>query len=186
MHCHRNRFTLSALSVLVAGSIIGSCSNGNNNSHIDENSSNEAIHKEHREEVPGGFNASEVLARLNEYSSAYVDLNRDGIEELVVYVDESGSCGSGGCTTYILGTSRGNPRVISRITTTWPPIRVLTTSTNGWSDLAVRVQGGGIHPGYEAKLSYQDGSYPSNPATRPAERLAANTPGRVVISRGSR
>jgi len=61
------------------------------------------------------------------------------------------------------------------------PIRVLDTKSNGWHDLGVWVQGGGIQPGYEARLSFDGKEYPSNPTVPPARPLTANVSGRIVV-----
>ncbi|MFZ3201855.1 MAG: hypothetical protein WA175_11985 [Candidatus Acidiferrales bacterium] len=61
------------------------------------------------------------------------------------------------------------------------PIRVLATKSNGWYDISVRVQGGGIQPGYEAKLSFDGKTYDNNPSVSPAERLTQKLAGKTVI-----
>ncbi|MGO9084177.1 MAG: YybH family protein [Candidatus Sulfotelmatobacter sp.] len=63
-----------------------------------------------------------------------------------------------------------------------PPIRVLETKTNGWHDLSVVVAGGGVLSAYEAKLSFDGTTYPTNPSTPPATRLLETAPGKVVIA----
>jgi len=61
------------------------------------------------------------------------------------------------------------------------PIRVLSTKTNGWHDLGVGVAGGGIQPGYEARLRFDGRTYPSNPTVPPAQELKAKVEGKIVI-----
>jgi hypothetical protein len=43
------------------------------------------------------------------------------------------------------------------------------------------VQGGGIQPGYEAKLSFNGKTYPKNPSVPPAQRLTQQAVGKVVV-----
>lgn len=62
-------------------------------------------------------------------------------------------------------------RRVTNISITQAPIRVLPTVTHGWHDLGVLVVGGGIIPGYEARLRFDGHSYPSNPSIPPAIRL---------------
>jgi hypothetical protein len=81
----------------------------------------------------------------------------------------------------ILIPKRSSYTVVTRITSTRLPIRVLTTKSKGWHDIAVRVQGGGIMHPYEAKLSFNGKTYPSNPSTPPARRLAQKVAGEVVV-----
>jgi hypothetical protein len=57
--------------------------------------------------------------------------------------------------------------VIDRFTLVWLPIRVLPSKTNGWNDLAMRVQGGGILRGYTAVLKFDGHKYPTNPSVAP-------------------
>ncbi len=115
------------------------------------------------------------------YFSAFVDLNGDGSEESIVYLSGRGWCGSGGCTTLILAPKGSSYRIVTSITITWPPIRVLTSKTNGWHDVGVWVQGGGIQPGYEAELSFDGKTYPSNPSIPPARRLPGKVAGEIVV-----
>lgn len=126
--------------------------------------------REHRENDPP--------IRLT-YLVAATDLNGDDVDELLVYL--SSFCGSGGCALLIL-TPRGNSyRVITRATIVRFPIRVLDTRSNGWRNLAVRVQGGGILEGYEAELRYDGVSYPSNPSMPPARRLQGRASGEILF-----
>lgn len=46
-------------------------------------------------------------------------------------------CGSGGCTTLIIDRSAPRPRIVGEIERTFPPIRVLRTTSHGWHDLAL-------------------------------------------------
>ena len=72
-------------------------------------------------------------------------------------------------------------RVVSKIMGVRPPVRVLSTETNGWHDLSVGVQGGGIVHAYEAKLRFNGRSYPISPAMPSAQPLNAEITGEVVV-----
>ena len=115
------------------------------------------------------------------YVSAFVDLKDDGTQEVIVYVTGRSWCGSGGCYMLILAPQGSAYKVVTKTTVTRPPIRVLTTKSNGWHDIAVRVVGGGIIDGYDAKLSFDGRKYPSNPSVPPALRVAEQAAGKVVI-----
>jgi hypothetical protein len=119
--------------------------------------------------------------RTARYFSAFVDLNGDGSKEAIVYLTGHGWCGSSGCTTLILAPKGASYRLVTSITITWPPIRILTSNTNGWHDISVWVQGGGIQPGYEAGLSFDGKTYPSNPSVPPARRMPTKVAGEVVV-----
>jgi len=115
------------------------------------------------------------------YSSAFVDLKGDGTKEVIVYISGRAWCGSGGCVALILipeGTSYG---VVTETTVTRLPIRILNTKSNGWHDISVVVAGGGIQPGYEAILSFDGKTYPSNPTVAPARRSSGEIQGKIVL-----
>lgn len=126
--------------------------------------------------------------RSTRYFANFVDLKGDGAREAIVYIMDDEHqwfqhhwCGSGGCTMLVLAPTGSSYEVIARVTITRPPIRVLVTRSHGWHDIGVWVQGGGIQPGYEARLSFNGKTYPSNPSVLPARRLAKHIPGDTVI-----
>jgi hypothetical protein len=118
--------------------------------------------------------------RLKQYESASIDLNRDGAPEVIVYDDAPERCGSGGCGLIILTSAGRSYRVVTRVSITRPPIRVLSTSSHGWRDLGVKVVGGGIMRAYEARLRFDGRSYPSNPTMPPAVAVT-KARGRTLI-----
>lgn len=89
----------------------------------------------------------------------------------LVYLIGPEYCGSGGCNLLILRRSADGYDVLGETTVTHAPIRVLSSRTNGLPDIGVRVSGGGITEGYEAKLAFDGTRYPSNPTVAPAERV---------------
>jgi hypothetical protein len=90
-------------------------------------------------------------------------------------------CGTGGCNTAVFTPERQGLRTVAWISITRPPIAVAETGSHGWRDLIVRVSGGGLMPGYDARLSYDGLAYPANPTVPPAEPLADAAPGTVLI-----
>jgi hypothetical protein len=115
------------------------------------------------------------------YVAAFVDLRDDGAQEAIVYLTDQNWCGSGGCVTLVLEPTGSAFKVVTKMTVTRLPIRVLKSKSNGWHDLSVLVAGGGIHLGYEAKLSFDGTTYPSNPSVPPAEPMAQTAEGVTVI-----
>jgi hypothetical protein len=115
------------------------------------------------------------------YSSTFVDLKDDRTKEVIVYVSGRAWCGSGGCVALILIPEGRSYRVATQTTVTRLPIRVLNTKSNGWHDISVVVAGGGIQPGYEAILSFNGKTYPSNPTVAPAHRSIGEIQGEIVI-----
>ena len=116
-------------------------------------------------------NRTSADERTTRYAAAYVDLKDDGTQEVIVYLISRDWCGSGGCSCLILEPDGSSFRIITRMTITQLPIRVLSQKTNGWHDLAVGAGGGGILPGYESRLRFNGKKYPSNPSVPPAQRL---------------
>ena len=108
------------------------------------------------------------------YAHASVDLNGDGTDEVLAYVMGPMVCGSGGCNLYVLAPDGGNGgegwRVVTRTSVTQTPVGVLTTSTNGWRDLAVSIGGGGAEAGW-VRLTYDGRTYQTNPTAPPATPL---------------
>jgi hypothetical protein len=124
--------------------------------------------------------------QLTRYAVGVADLNDDGKPEALIYAMDAGSgpegdlCGSGGCELYVLSLAPEGYRLVTDIALTRLPIRVLPTKAHGWHDLAVFVAGGGIIPGYDARLRFNGRTYPENPTVPPATRLKGSG-GKVLI-----
>ncbi|MCB2049951.1 MAG: hypothetical protein KDE63_00845 [Novosphingobium sp.] len=112
------------------------------------------------------------------YAVKGVDLNGDGRDEAVIYLSGPATCGSGGCSAYVLTPQGTGYRAVMDASVTRAPITVLDSSTNGWRDLTVDVGGGGGPSGH-AKMTFDGSSYPSNPTVAPA-RMTDKT-GTVLI-----
>ncbi len=70
------------------------------------------------------------------FNAASVDLNGDGLDEVFVYYDSRGYCGSGGCNTYLLEKQKYN----SNWKVIWQGfggrgLSVSSNKTNGYSDI---------------------------------------------------
>jgi hypothetical protein len=119
--------------------------------------------------------------KTTRYSAAFVDLKNDGKHEVIVYITGRFWCGSGGCVMLILAPDDSSYRVVTRTTITRLPVRILVSKSHGWHDISVQVQGGGIVHVYEAELSFDGRTYPSNPTVPPARRLVGKVAGEVAI-----
>jgi hypothetical protein len=113
------------------------------------------------------------------YVSAFADLNGDGRDEALVSLRSGLFCGSGGCALYIYTPAGTSWREIAELTIVNAPVRLLSTRSRGWRDLAVMVRGGGIEIPREARMRFDGRTYASNPSLAPA--LRRGTPGRVLI-----
>jgi hypothetical protein len=112
---------------------------------------------------------------------AGVKIKQGKPEVEIIYVTGQRWCGTGGCTMLILQPTKSSFKVIGRVTIVQLPIRLLPSTTEGNPDIAVRVSGGGVQSEYEAVLSFNGTSYPSNPSVPPA-RKAAGLRGRIIIA----
>lgn len=111
-----------------------------------------------------------TMDQTTRYSAASVSLDNKTPMELV-YISGQRWCGSGGCTALLLKPDQSSFKVIERFTLVRLPIRVLPEMTNGWHEIAMWVQGGGIS-GRTVVLRYDGSKYPSNPATAPTLQSA--------------
>ena len=119
------------------------------------------------------------------YASGWADLNGDGRAEAFVYLISPNYCGSGGCNLYIFTPEQNSYYQLARMSVTNPPVRVLSSRTGGWRDLAVTVAGGGGRA-REVLLRQQGGTYPDNPTVAPARTLPRGTAGETVIAADDR
>ena len=100
------------------------------------------------------------------YAIAFGDLNDDHFQEAVVHLVDSGHCGSGGCTTFVLGYAADGWHSLGRMTVSRLPVYRLPDRHNGWFDLAVNAGGGGVQPGLRT-VRFAKGRYASNPTKGP-------------------
>jgi hypothetical protein len=117
------------------------------------------------------------------YVAAFADLNGDGRAEALVSLHSGLFCGSGGCALYIYTPEGASWREVAELTIVNAPVRLLSTRSRGWRDLAVHVRGGGIEIPREARIRFDGTTYASNPSLAP--RIRGRAPGRVLIGEGS-
>ena len=115
------------------------------------------------------------------YAFSLVNLDTDAANETVVYPMGDDWCGSGGCTALVLKANGESFRVVGRILTTRLPIQLLDSRTNGWRDLAARVQGGGVIRPYYVILRFNGKRYPGSAGNAPRLRPPARLTGNVLI-----
>ena len=74
------------------------------------------------------------LSELLKFKAVSIDLNDDGVTEVIAYMSGNLVCGSSGCTTYIL---QGNDKSWEVIGELFPgeDVLVLTNKTNGYMDI---------------------------------------------------
>lgn len=114
------------------------------------------------------------------YVAVRADLNNDGNDEVFVYLMGGMFCGSGGCNLKVFSKGMDGYSLLADISTSRPPIIVVESQSNGYSDFW-RMQSGGGGPSEYVQHSYQNGKYsekshvPAASAPAGKEILAADT-----------
>ncbi|MEO6433444.1 MAG: hypothetical protein ABIO29_05660 [Sphingomicrobium sp.] len=105
---------------------------------------------------------------------ARTDLNGDGKDEALAYVVDSLTCGTGGCSLYVLSDNATNGfQVIDTISPAQLPVYVLSLGgRDGWATLGVTVGGGGAERALMA-VPHDAKGYASNPTVAPAKKAEA-------------
>ena len=116
------------------------------------------------------------------YGYALVDLNGDGNDEAIVWARDAQLCGSGGCNLDVFVHRSSGWKLFSSTTITRPPIKVLSTRTHGWRDLAIWQAGGGIQRPYEARLTFSGKSYRIVGSERTGRRMPTSMQGQIIIT----
>lgn len=112
------------------------------------------------------------------YAKAEVDLDGDGVPEILAYVGGSMVCGTGGCNLVVLKRDGAELKKISEIAVVQLPVGVLDSKHHGWRDLTVSVAGGGQQAA-TMKLPFDGRSYAENATVSPA--VPVNAIGTEVI-----
>jgi len=107
----------------------------------------------------------------------------DDKHDILVYISGRAWCGSGGCDLLILEPNGASFRLLGDVSVAQLPIRRLDTTSNGHPDIGVEVRGGGIIPGYQARLRFDGSRYPDNSSAPPAEPMKGKPKGAVLIAR---
>ena len=110
----------------------------------------------------------------------WADLNGDGAQDALVYVESESWCGSGGCTVLVFEaitdsldvSELGAFRAAAEISLMHGPVVVADTQTEGWADLLVEDETGGMR-----RLAFTGETYPMSPSdgvatTEPASGTA--------------
>lgn len=96
----------------------------------------------------------------------WADLNDDGLEDALVYLEGTAWCGSGGCTVLVLEAMPEEDAVdvgpylpAAEISMMHGPITVAATTSNGWHDLLVQSETGDVR-----RLAFDGETYPFSPS----------------------
>lgn len=111
----------------------------------------------------------------------FVDLNGDGQKEALAYVEGPRVCGTSGCWLSVYTPDAGAYREIAYLIG-YPPVRALQSSSRGWRDQALWVQGGGHMHGFEGAVAFDGREYSGkNLSNPPAWRVPSGTAGDILI-----
>lgn len=109
------------------------------------------------------FLASRQVEEVPEYRAAATDLDEDGVDDLLMLLDDPNWCDDAGCSLLVFhAEDDASYRLVTQTTVTHAPIAVSGQTHNGWHDLLVGVGGGGNQAGTVA-LQFNGESYPTNP-----------------------
>ena len=116
-----------------------------------------------RDAALSAFLESRQAGETPGYRDAQVDLDGDGVDDLLLLLDGANWCGNGGCTLLVFHNGgESGYRLVTQTSVTHPPIAVSRQRHNGWHDLLVGVGGAGTQGGTVA-LQFNGESYPGDP-----------------------
>ena len=99
---------------------------------------------------------------LPQYKLAMSDLNYDGHDEAILYLNDKNWCGTGGCTLFVFKNTGEKFEFFSKTTLVRLPIKYSNSSNSIWKTLIVQTKGVG-----EVALHFNGKSYPLNPSILP-------------------
>lgn len=116
------------------------------------------------------------------YRSVGVDLNSDGITEVLVLLEGGDWCVNAGCTLAIFTGSPTGYKPMSTIRRVWSPVVVTSERSNGWNDLLVNTGTAGSGEQRMRLRSGPDG-YPGNAMTQTPLPADIVVDGTVVLEK---
>lgn len=126
-------------------------------------------------EIPQEYQAE------SRYYYNYVDLNEDGINEILALVVGDYTTGSGGDTVLLIEDRAEGFSVAEAFYMVRTPVLISDNITNGWHDLIFPVYGGGNEAGYSICHYSETGTYMSE-ANEFVEELDNTISGQQILS----
>lgn len=111
------------------------------------------------------------------YIYFYEDLNDDKKDEIVVFLWGDNYSGTGGGTLMVFNNKYD---LISRTTVVNMPIIINKNKTNGYKNIMVKVEGGGVYKGFYSLLKYENKTYPLNASMQEKVNLDKNNIKRII------
>jgi len=107
------------------------------------------------------FLASRSIREVPAHRDASTDLDGDGVNDLLMLLDDQNWCDSGGCTLLVFRGGADGYRLVSDSISTRAPIAVADRTSHGWHDLMVTVGGEGDTG--VVSLEFDGTRYPGDP-----------------------
>lgn len=111
------------------------------------------------------------------YIYFHEDLNDDKKDEIIVFLWGDNYSGTGRGTLMIFNNKYD---LISRSTVVNMPIIISKNKTNGYKDIMVKVEGGGIYKEFYSLLKYENKKYPLNASMQEKVNLDKNNIKRII------
>lgn len=124
--------------------------------------------------------AAREIREIPAYRHATVDLDGDGTDDLLAWLDDPNWCGDAGCTLLVFHRQGDEDVQIAEISPVRAPVAVADQTHGGWRDILVTVGGAEGVPVGTVALQHDGIGYPEDPTLMAA--LAADVaPGSVAV-----
>ena len=117
--------------------------------------------RERSETALAAFLAARGIREVPAHRDASVDLDGDGIDDLLMLLDDQNWCDAGGCTLLVFRGDATGYRLVSDSVSTRAPIAVADRRNRGWRDLLVTVGSDGESG--QVALEFDGTRYPNDP-----------------------
>ncbi|WP_343343318.1 hypothetical protein [Terrisporobacter petrolearius] len=161
------KFTL-ILMMIISILIVGFNSK---NKEVDNNKPNKKLEKI----IMNNDNITED--NKDRYIYFHEDLNDDKKDEILVFLWGDNYSGTGGKTLMVFNNKYD---LISRTTVVNMPIIISKNKTNGYKNIMVKVEGGGVYKGFYSLLKYENKRYPLNASMQEKVNLDKNNIKRII------
>ncbi|HEU4813094.1 MAG TPA: hypothetical protein VFS99_02565 [Xanthomonadaceae bacterium] len=107
--------------------------------------------------------AARDIREIPAHRHAFVDLDGDGAEDLLAFLDDPNWCTDGACTLLVFHREAGDDVLIAEVAPVRPPIAVGEPSPGNWRDILVTVGGAEGVPQGTVALQRDGIGYPEDP-----------------------
>ena len=125
--------------------------------------------------------AARELQEVPAHRHAFVDLDGDGAEDLLAFLDDPNWCTDGACTLLVFRREAGDDVLVAEIAPVRTPIAVGAQSPGSWRDILVTVGGAEGVPQGTVALQRDGIGYPDDPTVMAALASSVVPPADVVI-----